>query len=316
MAQAIPVGRAVQVEVSASTANLGPGFDSIGLALGVHDIVTARVVPEGLHIAVDGEGAGVVPDDETHLVWRSMRAAWERLEMPRPTGLELHCHNGIPHSRGLGSSASAIVAGVALAVALAGPSQDDTHLSDTSRALVNDIAGDLEGHPDNASASVYGGLTVSWRSEGRWLSVCPPVHPDVVPVLFVPDVTLSTDRARAVLPASVSLADAARNAGRAALLVQAMTGRPDLLFAATVDWLHQEPRRASYPASMALVDTLRADGHAAVISGAGPSVLVLTTGARAGSVKACEATDAVGAGSTWTRRTPGIAARGVRVVSL
>lgn len=302
MEHQFPPGRRVRVEVPASTANLGPGFDSIGLALGLGDVVTAEIVSAGLHISVDGEGAGVVPDDETHLVWRSMRTAWERLGVAGPPGLKLHCHNGVPHSRGLGSSAAAIVAGVAAAMALVDP-----HFDDAARHRVSDISGDLEGHPDNASASVYGGLTVSWRAGERWLTTCPPVHPDIEPVLFVPDSTLSTDRARAVLPAEVPLADAARTAGRAALLIEAMTRRPELLLAGTADWLHQESRRASYPMSMGLVDALRAEGHAAVISGAGPSVLVLTTRALGAAVRADD---------RWARITPGIAADGLRVFSL
>ena len=301
MAQRFPLGQTVRVEVPASTANLGPGFDSIGLALGLGDVVTAEIVSAGLHISVDGEGAGVVPDDETHLVWRSMRAAWERLGVSGPPGLKLHCHNGVPHSRGLGSSAAAIVAGVAAALALVDPRLDEAALR-----TVSDIASDLEGHPDNASASVYGGLTVSWRAGDRWSTTCPPVHPEIEPVIFIPDSTLSTDRARAVLPDVVPLTDAARTAGRAALLIEAMTRRPDLLLAGTADWLHQEARRDSYPASMQLVDTLRADGHAAVISGAGPSVLVLTTRGRAAAVRA---------DGRWARATPGIAADGLRVVS-
>ncbi|MBO1767570.1 homoserine kinase [Allobranchiibius sp. GilTou38] len=302
MAQQFPLGRKVRVEVPASTANLGPGFDSIGLALGLGDVVTAEVVASGLHISVDGEGAGVVPDDETHLVWRSMRTAWERLGVASPTGLKLHCHNGVPHSRGLGSSAAAIVAGVAAALALVDP-----RLDDAARHTVSDIAGDLEGHPDNASASVYGGLTVSWRSGDQWMTTCPPVHPDIEPVLFVPDATLSTERARSVLPADVPLGDAAQTAGRAALLIEAMTRRPDLLLAGTADWLHQEARRASYPSTMELVDALRAQGHAAVVSGAGPSVLVLTTRTRAAAVLADD---------RWARTTPGIAEGGLRVFSL
>lgn len=292
----------VCVRVPASSANLGPGFDSIGLALDLCDEVTARVVPDGLHITVEGQGAGVVPDDETHLVWRSMRTAWDRLGVGTPAGLKLHCRNAVPHSRGLGSSATAIVAGVALAVLLAGEGQ---HLDDRSLALINDIASDLEGHPDNASASVYGGLTVSWRANDGWSTIRPTVHPDIHPVVFVPDVTLSTDTARAVLPDLVRLKDAARTAGRCALLIEAMSRRPDLLLEGTAEWLHQESRRSSYPASMALVDELRTGGHAAVISGAGPSVLVLTT---------LEQSTQVGAGPEWSRRTPGIAAHGLRVV--
>ncbi len=310
----------VRVEVPASSANLGPGFDSIGLALGLFDVVTATVVPDGLHITVEGEGAGVVPDDETHLVWRSMRAAWKRLGAPCPPGLKLHCANRIPHSRGLGSSASAIVAGVAVAVALAGSRSNGVGgLEDSNRAVINDIASDLEGHPDNASASVYGGFTLSWRDQGQWQTIRPRVHADVVPVLFVPGSTLSTDRARAVLPVSVPLANAARTAGRAALLTEAMTRRPELLLAASAEWVHQEARRSSYQSSMALVDTLRADGHAAAISGAGPSVLVLTTRARADSVTTLGGSyngDNAGSGSTWSRLMPGIAEHGVRVVSL
>ncbi len=312
----------VQVEVPASSANLGPGFDSVGLALGLFDVVTATVVPDGLHITVEGEGAGVVPDDETHLVWRSMRTAWERLGVPCPPGLKLHCVNRIPHSRGLGSSAAAIVAGVAVAVELADRRSSTgmtSGLDEAKRALVNDISSDLEGHPDNASASVYGGFTLSWRDQGRWESIRPPLHPDVTPVLFVPGSTLSTDRARAVLPASVPLANAARTAGRAALLTEAMTRRPELLLASTAEWLHQEPRRGSYPASMALVDRLRADGHAAAVSGAGPSVLVLTTCSRVDSVVSAGAAASggnAGSGSSWSRLVPGIAQHGVRVVSL
>lgn len=297
-------GRQVGVRVPASSANLGPGFDSIGLALDLCDEVTAEVVPDGLHITVEGEGAGVVPDDETHLVWRSMRTTWDRMGVGTPTGLKLHCCNAVPHSRGLGSSATAIVAGVALAVLLAG---DDQRLTDQSLRLINDIASDLEGHSDNASASVYGGLTVSWRADEQWSTIRPTVHPDIRPVVFVPDMTLSTDTARSVLPQAVPLSDAARTAGRAALLIEAMSARPGLLLAGTAEWLHQEARRSSYPSSMALVDELRADGHAAVISGAGPSVLVLTTRARS---------DQVVAGPTWFRRTPGIATVGLRIVDL
>ncbi len=294
-------GGRVRVEVPASSANLGPGFDSIGLGLELRDVVTAEVVRDGLQIIVEGQGAGVVPDDETHLVWRSMCAAWERLGVQPPTGLKLHCCNGVPHSRGLGSSAAAIVAGVALAHALV-----DSDVDEAALASIADVAGDLEGHPDNSSASVYGGLTLSWRDGEHWRTVCPPVHPAIVPVLFVPDSTLSTRTARAVLPDAVPLSDAARTAGRAALLVRAVTDSPDLLLPATAEWLHQQARRPSYPASMDLVDRLRDDGHAAVVSGAGPAVLVLTTRDRAPAVTGPQ---------RWQRLTPGIATTGVRVVS-
>lgn len=293
------LNRRVQVRVPASSANLGPGFDSIGLALELRDDVTAEVVPQGLHITVEGEGAGMVPLDEQHLVWRSMRTAWDRMYVEPPSGLKLHCHNAIPHSRGLGSSASAIVAGVSLAVGLAG---GNDRLDEGTLEVINDISSDLEGHPDNASASVYGGLTISWRSVDRWSTTCPPVHADVYPVVFVPDGTLATEAARAALPQVVPLRDAARTAGRAALLIEALCRRPELLLHGTADWLHQEARRSSYPASMALVDRLRAEGHAAAVSGAGPSVMVLAIAERAAEVVA---------GRQWRRLTPGIATDGV-----
>ena len=148
------------------------------------------------------------------------------------------------------------------------------------RSFTNDLASAVEGHPDNASASVYGGMTVSWSDDevpGRVHTVQLDVHPDVVPVVLVPAAQLSTATARAVLPERVAHAQAALNSGRSALLVEAASRRPDLLLPATREWLHQEQRRASFPHTMGLVDRLRAHGHAAVVSGAGPSVLVLAT---------------------------------------
>ncbi len=299
------LGASVTVEVPASSANLGPGFDSIGLALGITDTVQATVCGEGLQISVDGHGADAVPTDETHLVWRSALRMWQRLGIEPPPGLILHCRNGIPHSRGLGSSAAAIVAGMATALALVRDRID----SPASLAMLSDVASDLEGHPDNASASVYGGLTVSWADdEGRgWRTVQPPVHPDVTVALLLPEAILSTDSARAALGDTVSMSAAASTVGRAALLVHALTREPELLLPATRDWLHQEPRRASYEQSMEVVDRLRAGGLAATISGAGPAVLVLG----AGELEVA----ADGLPSGWQVLRPGIAATGVRVVS-
>ncbi|MBB2890247.1 homoserine kinase [Flexivirga oryzae] len=298
-------GTSVTVEVPASSANLGPGFDSIGLALGITDTVQATVAGEGLQVWVAGHGEDTVPTDEGHLIWRSALAMWQRLGIEPPTGLELRCCNEVPHSRGLGSSAAAIVAGLATALALVRGRIDNP----AALAMISDLAGEIEGHPDNASASVYGGLTVSWADDdgAGWRTVHPRVHPDVQAAVLLPETTLATDKARAALDDTVSLSAAASTAGRAALLVHALTTQPELLLPATRDWLHQEPRRASYPESMGVVDQLRARGLAATISGAGPAVLVLGTGD--------PGLDGDRLPAGWRVLRPGIAETGVRVVS-
>ncbi|AKU17535.1 homoserine kinase [Luteipulveratus mongoliensis] len=304
-------GSAVAVRVPASAANLGPGFDSIGLALGVWDELEVDVTGSRLVIEAEGEAHAEVPRDPSHLVYRSMLATWHELRVPAPFGLTLRCRNAIPHSRGLGSSASAIVAGVAAAAALAGTDTD----TPGGMALINDIASTLEGHPDNASASVYGGLTVSWadddpNAETRWRTAQLVPHEDLRPVVLLPADRLPTHEARAALPPQVELAAAAANSGRTALLTQALTRSPDLLLPATRDWLHQEQRRSYYPLTMAMVDRLRAAGHAATVSGAGPSVLVLATTHNVQAV-----TDIVAVHDGWDVLQPEIAASGVRVVS-
>ena len=298
-------GASVTVEVPASSANLGPGFDSIGLALGITDTVEATVAGEGLQVWVEGHGADTVPTDEGHLIWRSALAMWQRLGVEPPTGMELRCRNEIPHSRGLGSSAAAIVAGLATALALVRGRID----TPDALSMISDLAGEIEGHPDNASASVYGGLTVSWADDngGGWRTVHPRLHPDVRAAVLLPEATLATDTARAALGDSVSLSAAASTAGRAALLTHALTTEPGALLPATRDWLHQEPRRASYPESMGVVDALRERGLAATISGAGPAVLVLGAGELA--------VDAAALPAGWKVLRPGIATTGVRVVS-
>jgi homoserine kinase len=316
-------GLTIEVRVPASSANLGPGFDSIGLALGLwdHYVISTSDAP-GLDIEVSGEGATDVPRDERHLVFATMRHTWSALEVAPPPGLHLEARNGVPHGRGLGSSATAIVAGVVAAQALSRSAVDpaDDVWSTLGRdvpidvPLATHLASELEGHPDNASASVLGGLTVSWMPDGtgldhgvRTVSARIDPHPDVEVVVFVPETQLATRTARAVLPDTVPLAAAAAGAGRAALLVHALTVDPAHLHAATRDWLHQEARRPSYPDTMQLVDVLRAQGHAAVVSGAGPSVLVLTTRQVADSVQPPDEM------AHWDRLTPGIPRHGARV---
>ncbi|MGY1705040.1 homoserine kinase [Geodermatophilus sp. SYSU D00697] len=266
----------MQVRVPATSANLGPAFDCAGLALTRHDVVGFAVAPTGLEVSVTGEGAHDLPLDESHLVVRAFRAACDELGWT-PPGLRVLARNGIPQGRGMGSSAAAVVAGVLGAWALC------PEVEAVDDAVVLRLATALEGHPDNVAACLLGGATLSWMESTGARAERLDVHPDVVPVLFVPDETLSTHVARGLLPDAVPHADAASNAGRAALLVHALTTAPALLLAATEDRLHQRQRASAMPASLDLVDRLRAAGHAAVVSGAGPTVLVLAGGAAAGA---------------------------------
>ena len=308
MTDRLRAGVSVQVRVPASSANLGPGFDSVGLALGLWDTCVATVTDRpGLRVEVSGEGEGEVPLDDTHLVHRTMVRAWRELGVPPPQGLHLVCRNTVPHGRGLGSSATAIVTGVVAAQGLYDVSRRSPVLSDLGFA--NDLAARLEGHPDNSSASVHGGLTLSWPAgDGTTSTLGLRLHPDVAVRVLVPTAQLSTAKARSVLPSHVRHGDAAANSARAALLLQALTARPDLLLDGTREWLHQEARRESFAASMALVDDLRRRGHAAVISGAGPSVLVLSTRERVGTVTV--------EGSGWQVLDPGVPDHGAEVAVL
>lgn len=259
-----PVG----VRTPASSANLGPGFDALGLALTLYDEVVAETLPFGLEIEVIGEGRDGVPLDEQHLVVRAMHAAFDALG-ERPTGLRLTCTNAIPHGRGLGSSAAAIVSGITLASAL-------TEGPGLAPADAYQLAADLEGHPDNVAAAMFGGLTIAWL-EGRTAHFERLVS-NVEVTVFVPAEAVSTEKARGLLPSDVTHADAAANSGRAALLVRALTGAPHALLPATEDRLHQTYRASAMPESYELMQQLRADGIAATISGAGPTVLAFGRG--------------------------------------
>ncbi|QSB17125.1 homoserine kinase [Natronosporangium hydrolyticum] len=261
----------VSVRAPATSANLGPGFDALGLALTWYDEVTGRLARETT-VTVHGEGAGELPGDDRHLVVRAIHATFAQLGMP-PAPVALTCQNRIPQARGLGSSSAAIVAGVLLGRELAGAAGGALD----QPALLR-IAAGLEGHPDNVAPCLLGGFTVAWRESSepdsaRAVTVAPA--DSVRPVLFVPDHRSLTTAARAALPDQVPHRDAAHSAGRAALLVHAVTRdpAPSLLLAATEDRLHQQYRAAAAPATAALVARLRAAGVPAVVSGAGPSVL-------------------------------------------
>ncbi|QIK67121.1 homoserine kinase [Nocardioides sp. HDW12B] len=297
----------VTVRVPATSANLGPGFDALGLALDLYDEITAEVLPTAgaLEIAVEGEGAapGAVPRDASHLVVRSLVAGLEAVGAPVP-GLRLTCRNVVPHSRGLGSSAAAIVGGLALARALTpGVERSDDDLFEQ--------AAGLEGHPDNVAPAVFGGFTVALTRAHGYAAVRLPVHPDVRLHAFVPPSPVSTSVARGLLPATVPHADAAANAGRAALLVAALTTRPEMLLEATEDRLHQDYRAPAMPETLAVVSALRGRCAAAVVSGAGPTVLVLGTSAD-GSRLAADVDDVVP--DSWRRLALGVG-RGVATVA-
>ena len=250
---------------------MGPGFDSFGMAFRYYDEVEVRPVAGATRVHVEGVGEGSVPTGNDNLVVRALRAGLDAVGAPQ-AGFEMRCVNRIPHGGGMGSSASAAVAGLMLARGL---------LSEP-RALSDDevfrIATGFEGHPDNVAPAVFGGATVAWvEADGTPRAAPMPVDGTLPVSLLVPPSTtrLSTEEARKVLPDSVPRADALFNTSRAAVLMLALAGRPDLLLAGTEDRLHQEYRRSVLPSSMAVMDSLRGQGYPAVISGAGPTVLVL-----------------------------------------
>lgn len=259
---------AVRVSVPATSANLGPAFDAMGLALALYDDVEVRATTGSTNVTVTGHGEGSLPTGEDHLVVRALRAGLDLVGAPQ-TGLVLRCHNRIPHGRGLGSSAAAVVAGL---LAARGMVARPDALSDE---VVLALATGFEGHPDNAAPAVLGGATVAWLEMGAPRAVRIPVAEDLRPAVLVPEARLATSTARAVLPPRVPHSDAAYNAGRAALLVVALGGRPDLLLPATEDRLHQAYRADVMRPTLAVMGELRAEGLPAVVSGAGPSVLVL-----------------------------------------
>jgi homoserine kinase len=287
----------VRVRVSATSANLGPGFDALGLALTLHDEVDAWVRPAGLSIEISGEGADLAEAGEEHLVVRAMRAAFA-VTGTQPPGIGLRCVNRIPHGRGLGSSAAAIIAGILAARALTGADGQDEDESGPARgagALPDDavfrLATALEGHPDNVAACLGGGLTIAWTVSGRPHMVRLEPLPSICPVICVAPAPIRTEVARRLLPDLVPHGDAAANAGRSALLIAALTQLPaptspgtrsangtGALFDATRDWLHQGYRSAAMPDTDVLVRRLRGEGIPAVVSGAGPSVLALLLG--------------------------------------
>ncbi|BBX23418.1 homoserine kinase [Mycolicibacter terrae] len=282
MVQLLPSGLTASVAVAASSANLGPGFDSLGLALGLYDEVIVETVEAGLVVQVEGEGAGQVPLTSDHLVVQGIQRGLREVGVDVP-GMVVRCRNAIPHQRGLGSSAAAVVGGLAAVNGLVAQ-LDRPGLSESQ--LIQ-LASEFEGHPDNAAAAVLGGAVVSWTaSSGEaaaeqvdYAAAALRLHPDIHLFPAIPQRRSSTAETRMLLPERVSHRDARFNVSRAALLVVALTERPDLLMTATEDVLHQPQRAAAQPESAQFLQLLRRHGIAAVLSGAGPAVIALSTAA-------------------------------------
>ena len=264
-------GRSVTVKVPATTANLGPGLDTLGLALSLYDDLEVSVRDEpGAFVDVHGVGEGEVPTDETNLVVASIAYTFAAygIEMP---GLHLVAHNNIPHGRGLGSSGAAIVSGIMAAKGLL-----EGIVDIDSDALLR-IATELEGHPDNVAPALFGGLTIAWTAAEGPKHKKLIVHRGVSPLVCVPESTMSTKLARSLQPQSVPHEDAIFNVSRSALLIAALIQSPELLLDATEDKLHQSYRASAMVDTGNLIGILREHGMAAVVSGAGPSVLVLAS---------------------------------------
>ena len=298
----------IQVQVPATSANLGPGFDSFGLAFGMYDRYVAQILDEGgLDIDVTGEGADEVPRTDKNLLVKAMYKGFDYLG-GKPKGVAVRALNVIPHGRGLGSSASAIIGGLVLARSLVLTGTDK--MSD--EALLS-LANEMEGHPDNVAAALYGGATLAWQDVVQGKAVAHAVHLPVDPrikvMAFIPSTPLATKKARTMLPETIPFADALRNSSNAALLTQALTIRPDLLFTATEDFLHQRYREEAMPASFALMTKLRAAGLAAFISGAGPTVLALHTEGEEESIQLSRA-----GGAKFEGKSLEIASRGATLL--
>ncbi|MCL1800017.1 MAG: homoserine kinase [Promicromonosporaceae bacterium] len=290
----------VHVRVPATSGNLGPGFDTLGMAYGLHDDVTATLSGAGTEISVSGEGEADIARDDTNLVVRALRHTWDLLGVPQ-RGIKLESKNRIPHGRGLGSSAAAVVAGILSAAALAEVAFP------TERAL--EVATEFEGHPDNVAPALYGGAVLTWVESGHPTAVKLALNPEISPTLLVPTTILATKTARAILPSHVPHVDAAFNLSRAALLTVALTTTPESLFPATADRLHQQYRASAMADSAEMVNALRELEVPAVISGAGPTVLVLGTRDFDQKITACVASSAV----KWRVLRPGVDNQGAIV---
>ncbi len=297
----------VRVTVPASAGNLGPGFDAMGMALGVVDTIEVSLLARpDVVVEVEGEGAGNVPTDESHLFVRAFREAFALFGTERP-GLHIRATNAIPHGQGLGSSAATVVGAFSAVRAVMGEPDE------LSLEAILGLATRFEGHPDNAAPAIYGGAVVCWQGDDGPHASPLSIAPGIETAVLIPHGVVPTVEARASLPKSVPHKDAAFNASRAALMVHALAGHPELLLAATEDRLHQGYRASHMPQAVAMIERLRGDGLAAVVSGAGPAVLVIGTDLAAAGLETGPVAwaDGVG-GDTWRavltkERVPGVA---------
>jgi|TARA_B100001964_G_scaffold137987_1_gene152146 homoserine kinase len=260
----------VTVRAPATTANLGPGFDSLGIAL---DLWNELTVTRGkFSVTSSGEGVDIVPQDTRNLVVTGLEAVFNYIDEPVP-GLRYECTNVIPFGRGLGSSSAAIVTGLIAGSAISG--------ADLTNEEITTLAADIEGHPDNVAPAIYGGCTVGVRNgTDNWIVDQVNIPEELCAVIFVPEQQTNTHESRAVLPDQISRSDAVFNIGRAAMLVNALSsGRLELLKYATDDRLHQPHRAHGFKAMPQLISAaIKGGAHGAFLSGSGPSVLALATG--------------------------------------
>jgi homoserine kinase len=256
----------LKVTVPATSANLGPGFDALGMALSHYDEYVLETNNTGLEVEITGEGSSSAPKDENNLIYRTIEMVFETLGEKVPS-FRLSCNNTIPHGRGMGSSGAAVAGGVMLAAGLLN--------RDFSERELLEFATRMEGHPDNVAPALFGGLTIAWVDEEGPHHKKLTVHRGISPLVLVAPNEMSTKLARSLQPETVPHTDAVFNVSRSALLVAALTQSPELLMAATEDRLHQNYRASAMPETSRLIAALRSQGHAAVVSGAGPSVLVL-----------------------------------------
>lgn len=263
----------VSLSVPASAANLGPGFDCLGLALSLRNTLEVRPAASGIRVLVEGEGQHSLPSDASNLIARALLKVYRLADRPAPA-LELRAHNRIPLAAGLGSSAAAIVSGLAAASALIGQT--------LSPARLLQLAADMEGHADNAAAAIFGGLNLVLDEPDGPRAHQLPLGLSAV-VLVIPELSLPTPEMRRALPRNVPLADAVFNLGRTALLVEALRSADSMLLArAMQDRLHQPYRARFIPGFEAVLQSALAAGAAgAALSGAGPSLVAFAPGQEA-----------------------------------
>lgn len=296
----------VKVRTPASSANLGPGFDCLGMALGVYNELTIETTSSGLEVEIHGEGEHSLPRDRRNLVVRVIESFFPQL-LPLERGLKVTLQNTIPVTRGMGSSSATIVGTLVAANELAG--------RPFTREAMHALATKYEGHPDNVTPAFLGGLTVAVMEEEQVFYTKVPFSP-LHAVLFVPDFSTATEKARKILPARVDRRDAIYNVGRAALLVAALsTNQPQLLSVATGDRLHQPYREQLFPQMRAFFQAAREAGaRGAFLSGAGSTILALADDREQEIAEAMAAT-AVSLGVGGRTMITEISPMGCRIIS-